>query len=128
MTGVVEVPELMTPGEVATAAGVDPVTLKRWAGAGRLLFLRTPGGHRRYVRSHVELLVAGGDVPSVLPEWPAGDPQRLLRSGQVSAIWRVDGATVARWADLGLLIPALRLPYGGRRFRESDVLALAGAR
>ena len=44
---------LMTPSEVASLFGVDPRTVTRWATAGRLTPVRTPGGHRRYRRSEV---------------------------------------------------------------------------
>ncbi len=43
-----EVPHLLTPGEVAALFRVDPKTVTRWAAIGRLSSLRTPGGHRRF--------------------------------------------------------------------------------
>ncbi|SEK73854.1 BldC family transcriptional regulator [Rhodococcus maanshanensis] len=48
---------LLTPGQVAALFHVDPKTVTRWAHAGRLGSLRTPGGHRRFRESEVmELL------------------------------------------------------------------------
>lgn len=44
---------LMTPGEVAALFHVDPKTVTRWAHAGRLGSLRTPGGHRRFRAAEV---------------------------------------------------------------------------
>lgn len=44
---------LMTPGEVAAIFRVDPKTVSRWAKAGRISSIRTPGGHRRYRESEV---------------------------------------------------------------------------
>lgn len=38
----------LTPGEVASALGVHPSTLRRWAAAGLLHPIITPGGHARY--------------------------------------------------------------------------------
>ncbi|HEX8866244.1 MAG TPA: BldC family transcriptional regulator, partial [Lentzea sp.] len=38
---------LLTPGEVANLFRVDPKTVTRWATAGRIGSIRTPGGHRR---------------------------------------------------------------------------------
>jgi len=32
---------------------VDPNTLARWSRDGKLTAVRTPGGHRRYLRSEV---------------------------------------------------------------------------
>lgn len=46
-------PHLMTPAEVAAAFKVTPRTVARWADAGYLTTIRTPGGHRRYLRSQV---------------------------------------------------------------------------
>lgn len=44
---------LLTGPEVAELFRVDPATVTRWAAAGRLRFIRTPGGHRRYRQSVV---------------------------------------------------------------------------
>lgn len=44
---------LLTPGQVAAMFHVDPKTVTRWAHAGRLGSLRTPGGHRRFRESEV---------------------------------------------------------------------------
>jgi excisionase family DNA binding protein len=40
--------QLLSPGEVAHIFGVDPKTVTRWARAGKLTSIRTPGNHRRY--------------------------------------------------------------------------------
>ena len=49
--------ELLTPAEVAKMFHVDPKTVTRWAQAGKLTYMRTLGGHRRYNRREVvELL------------------------------------------------------------------------
>ena len=53
-----EAPELMTPSEVAKLFRVDPKTVTRWAKAGKLSAIRTLGGHRRYRRDEVHLLLA----------------------------------------------------------------------
>lgn len=50
----------MTPGEVADMFGVDPRTVTRWANAGKLHPLRTPGGHRRYRAAEVYDLIEQG--------------------------------------------------------------------
>lgn len=51
--------ELMTPAEVAQAFRVDPKTVTRWAKAGRLSSVRTPGGHRRFSAAEVQALLNG---------------------------------------------------------------------
>lgn len=48
---------LMTPGEVADAFRVDPKTVSRWAAAGKIRSLKTPGGHHRFYRNEIELLL-----------------------------------------------------------------------
>jgi excisionase family DNA binding protein len=56
---------LLTPGEVASVFRVDPKTVSRWAAAGRLKSIRTPGGHRRFRESDVREFLRQDD--------PAGD-------------------------------------------------------
>ena len=58
---------LMTCGEVAAIFRVDPKAVARWAKAGKLTSIRTPGGHRRYFKSEVEALLRG--------EQPGGEAQ-----------------------------------------------------
>ena len=43
----------MTPSEVASLFRVDAKTVTRWAQEGKLPFVRTLGGHRRYPRDEV---------------------------------------------------------------------------
>jgi excisionase family DNA binding protein len=43
---------------VATLFRVDPKTVTRWATAGRIGSIRTPGGHRRFRESEVKTLLA----------------------------------------------------------------------
>jgi excisionase family DNA binding protein len=49
---------LLTPGEVATLFRVDPKTVTRWATAGRIGSIRTPGGHRRFRETEVKALLS----------------------------------------------------------------------
>lgn len=66
---------LLTPGEVAALFRVDPKTVTRWAAAGRISSIRTPGGHRRFRESEVRALLRGeldaADTPA--PRDPADD-------------------------------------------------------
>jgi excisionase family DNA binding protein len=48
---------LLTPEEVASLFRVDRKTVGRWAKAGRLDSVRTPGGHRRFRESVVDALL-----------------------------------------------------------------------
>lgn len=55
---------LLTPKEVAEQFRVDPKTVTRWAAAGRIGSIRTPGGHRRFRESEVKALLKNG-VPII---------------------------------------------------------------
>lgn len=50
--------------------------------------------------------------------------EKLLTPGEVAAVFAVDPKTVTRWAQAGKL-PSVRTLGGHRRFRKSDVDALA---
>ena len=58
--------QLLTPGEVALMFRVNPKTVTRWASAGRIGSIRTPGGHRRFRESEVRGLLADWKVDSSL--------------------------------------------------------------
>jgi excisionase family DNA binding protein len=60
---------LLTPGEVANLFRVDPKTVTRWAAAGRISSIRTPGGHRRFLESEVRALLGAAE-----PATPAAQP------------------------------------------------------
>lgn len=61
---------LLTPGEVAALFRVDPKTVTRWAAAGRISSIRTPGGHRRFRESEVRALLEGGSTAVEIPTQP----------------------------------------------------------
>lgn len=54
--------KLLTPAEVAALFRVDPKTVTRWAAAGRIPSVRTPGGHRRFKAGIVNRLLETGSV------------------------------------------------------------------
>ena len=60
---------LLTPGEVASLFRVDPKTVTRWASAGRINSIRTPGGHRRFRESEVRNMLASL-TSEALPQSP----------------------------------------------------------
>lgn len=68
---------LLTPGEVAALFRVDPKTVTRWAAAGRIGSIRTPGGHRRFRESEVRALLTGESA--AIPAQP-GSTERLTSS------------------------------------------------
>ena len=48
--------KMLTPAQVAEIWGVDPKTVGRWARAGKLTSILTPGGHRRFSEADVRSL------------------------------------------------------------------------
>lgn len=50
---------LLTPAEVAALFRVDSKTVTRWAAAGRIGCIKTPGGHRRFRETEVRALLRG---------------------------------------------------------------------
>jgi len=78
--------DLLTPAQVAGLLSVDPKTVSRWASTGKIQSIRTPGGHRRFLRS--EILAMTATVSDVEPpaDWqpvivqtsasPLADPGR----------------------------------------------------
>ena len=54
--------KLLTTAECAAIFRVDPKTVSRWALAGKLPPVKTPGGHNRFRQSDVRALLAGTPV------------------------------------------------------------------
>lgn len=52
---------------------------------------------------------------------------KLLKPGEVAALFRVDAKTVTRWAAGGRM-SSIRTPGGHRRFWESEIRALLAGR
>jgi excisionase family DNA binding protein len=67
---------LLTPGEVAALFRVDPKTVTRWAAAGRIGSIRTPGGHRRFRESEVRALLEGDVVEEMREDDAANNRPR----------------------------------------------------
>lgn len=59
MSTVVQGPDLMLPEEVAGAFRVRTAQVTRWAKAGKLACIQTPGRHRRYFRAEVQAFLNG---------------------------------------------------------------------
>jgi excisionase family DNA binding protein len=52
-------PRYLHTAEVADLLHVSPKTVSRWAKEGKLPFLKTLGGHRRYPEAEIRELAAG---------------------------------------------------------------------
>ena len=75
---------LLTPGEVATLFRVDPKTVTRWASAGRIGSIRTPGGHRRFRESEVRELLRG-EATHVAPTGAHAAPTGVIPAQQTDS-------------------------------------------
>jgi excisionase family DNA binding protein len=53
-----ELPQYLRAAEVAAILQVSPKTVSRWAKEGKLPFLKTLGGHRRYPEAEIRELAA----------------------------------------------------------------------
>lgn len=53
----------ITSGEAAALIGVSRDAVKRWAKAGRIASMRTPGGHHRFRRADVEQIMQPAHKP-----------------------------------------------------------------
>jgi excisionase family DNA binding protein len=63
-------PTYLRTSEVAGLLHVSPKTVSRWAQEGKLPFLRTLGGHRRYPDTEIRALA------EELRMWPVEEPRR----------------------------------------------------
>ena len=57
----------LTLSRAARFLGVHPTTLRRWADRGEIPYLRTPGGHRRFLREDLEAFLARRKRSTELP-------------------------------------------------------------
>ena len=53
-----DIPSYLYTAEVADLLHVSPKTVSRWAKKGKLPFLKTLGGHRRYPAAEIRRLAA----------------------------------------------------------------------
>jgi excisionase family DNA binding protein len=80
------VSDFITSAEAARIAGVGTTAIKRWADAGALECVRTPGGHRRFRRSDVEQLVGNGRAPAMPDESWTGWITLLSADGDLHVV------------------------------------------
>jgi excisionase family DNA binding protein len=55
-------PNYLLPSQVAALLCVSPKTVNRWAIEGKLPFIRTLGGHRRYPEVEIRALVDANTI------------------------------------------------------------------
>lgn len=53
-----EAEPLLTPAQASAILGVDPKTVSRYARDGKISFIRTLGGHRRFKEREIRAMAA----------------------------------------------------------------------
>jgi len=67
-------PRYLRTAQVAELLHVSPKTVSRWAQEGRLPYLRTLGGHRRYPDREIRALLETLSEPLASDQPPATSP------------------------------------------------------
>jgi excisionase family DNA binding protein len=110
-------------GEASRMLGVDPDTLRRWADNGKIDVLKTPGGHRRFLRESIEgmlprprrSLSSIGEAPDRI----AAEFRKRVRSDLATQDWtRHFDETSLRWfRERGMRMSQLLIGHvdAGRR-------------
>jgi len=113
----------LTLGEASRMLGVDPDTLRRWADNGKVDVLKTPGGHRRFLRESIEgmlprprrSLSAIGEAPDRI----AAEFRKRVRTDLATQDWtrHFDAASLRWFRERGMRMSDLLIGYldAGRR-------------
>ncbi|HEX6061471.1 MAG TPA: helix-turn-helix domain-containing protein [Candidatus Limnocylindria bacterium] len=125
----------LTLGEASRILGVDPDTLRRWADNGKVDVLKTPGGHRRFLRESIELMLPRPRrALSVIGEAPdriATEFRKRVRSDLASQDWtrHFDEASLRWFRERGIRMSDLLIGHldRGRRPGRSPQLEQAAA-
>ena len=129
----------LTLGEASRILGVDPDTLRRWADNGKVDVLKTPGGHRRFLRTSIEgMLPRPRHVPrqslSAMGEPPdriAAEFLKRVRSDMAEQDWhsRFDETSLRWFRERGMRMSDLLIGYldAVRRPGRDEYLGQAAA-
>lgn len=91
---------LMSTGDVAEVLGVSEATVKRWADAGTLSCIRTPGGHRKFRLRDIAMHLASrksssSSSSSPPPSESERDIEEMVSALLVGDVEKVVGAIAA---------------------------------
>ncbi|MDG1754794.1 MAG: helix-turn-helix domain-containing protein [Rhodothermales bacterium] len=93
------VKELLTSTSAAKLAGVGVSSIKRWADEGKIRAVKTPGGHRRFVKTDlVDYLKNGSKVSSPASENPG---ESWLKALLTMNTFELQGALLSSRGRLG---------------------------
>jgi excisionase family DNA binding protein len=90
--------DLIAPVEAAELLCVDPKTVGRWASAGKINVIRTPGGHRRFLRSEILAILAVDGAEGTPPPTERVDVSSFADHGEHNSQRRDEQGEAARWA------------------------------
>ncbi len=112
----------LTLSEAAERLGVHPATLRAWADEGYIKSFRTPGGHRRFLASEVEAMVApAGEAPAAgadsVRDLVTQTRQELSTLAGSEGRWLAcfPGEARAPWRESGRRLIGLAIQYVSRR-------------
>jgi excisionase family DNA binding protein len=129
----------LTLGEASRILGVDPDTLRRWADNGKIDVLKTPGGHRRFLRESIEGMLPRPRRPAVrslsamgeAPDRIAAEFLKRVRSDLATQDWhaRFDDASLRWFRERGMRMSDLLIGHldAVRRSGHDDHLEQAAA-
>lgn len=124
--------EPLSLAQAASRLGVHPTTLRRWADAGHLPVLVTPGGHRRFRRSDLEafedkrrrLKVVGG-LEDIWAGKALEETRQVLGAGPQQPAWLTQYDERAREFHrqlgrrlMGVTMQYVALAHGGEGLLE----------
>ena len=122
----------LTLGEASRMLGVDPDTLRRWADNGKVDVLKTPGGHRRFLRASIEgMFPRPRRAVSAIGEPPdrfAAEFLKRVRTDLAGQDWhaRFDEASLRWFRERGLRMSDLLIGHldAGREGQLQDAASL----
>jgi excisionase family DNA binding protein len=111
----------LTLGEASRLLGVDPDTLRRWADNGKVDVLKTPGGHRRFLRASIEGMLPRPRQPArrslsdigEAPDRIAAEFLKRVRSDLATQDWhaRFDEASLRWFRERGVRMSDLLIGH-----------------
>ena len=111
----------LTLGEASRILGVDPDTLRRWADNGKVDVLKTPGGHRRFLRTSIESMLPRPRQPARQSLSAMGEPPdriaaeflKRVRSDMAEQDWhsRFDETSLKWFRERGMRMSDLLIGY-----------------
>ncbi|MBI4337898.1 MAG: helix-turn-helix domain-containing protein [Chloroflexi bacterium] len=121
----------LTLGEACRLLEVNASTLRQWADHGVLTIFRTPGKHRRFLRSDIQRLLETGARPTPAPGGPAPGPRALRyiqrrldsdRAASMTWLHKFDEASRARMRLLGRHLVDVTLAWLAQPRRRNETV------